>query len=87
MASIKVVTHNTRHITDFNVQQTKLGVENKMNAKAAFFTVLLLIFPIFAFSDTLTGRVVGVADGDTVTVLDAQHTQHKVRLMGIDAPE
>ena len=58
-----------------------------MNAKAAFFTVLLLIFPIFAFSDTLTGRVVGVADGDTVTVLDAQHTQHKVRLMGIDAPE
>ncbi len=28
-----------------------------------------------------------VADGDTVTVLDAERHQHKVRLAGIDAPE
>ena len=28
-----------------------------------------------------------LADGDTVTVLDAAHQQHKIRLMGIDAPE
>lgn len=40
-----------------------------------------------ATADTITGRVVGVADGDTVTVLDAQHVQHKIRLAGIDAPE
>lgn len=33
------------------------------------------------------GRVVGVADGDTVTVLDDHRVQHKVRLAGIDAPE
>lgn len=33
------------------------------------------------------GAVVGVADGDTVTVLDASLVQHKVRLAGIDAPE
>lgn len=38
-------------------------------------------------ADTLRGRVVGVSDGDTVTVLDATHTQWKIRLMGIDAPE
>ena len=38
-------------------------------------------------ADTLRGRVVGVADGDTVTVLDAQKVQHKIRLSGIDAPE
>jgi endonuclease YncB( thermonuclease family) len=31
--------------------------------------------------------VVGVADGDTLTVLDQKHEQHKVRLAGIDAPE
>lgn len=31
--------------------------------------------------------VVHVADGDTVTVLDDQKTQHKIRLQGIDAPE
>src|SRR5688572_7204007 len=35
----------------------------------------------------LFGQVVGVSDGDTVTVLDATKTQHKIRLEGIDAPE
>jgi len=39
--------------------------------------------PAFDFS----GRVVRVADGDTVSVLDAGNTQHKVRLFGIDTPE
>jgi endonuclease YncB( thermonuclease family) len=28
-----------------------------------------------------------VADGDTITVLDANREQHKIRLQGIDAPE
>ena len=36
---------------------------------------------------TLQGKVVGVADGDTITVLDATYTQHKIRMQGIDAPE
>lgn len=35
----------------------------------------------------ITGRVVALADGDTVTVLDASHQQHRIRLAGIDAPE
>jgi endonuclease YncB( thermonuclease family) len=35
----------------------------------------------------LVGRVVRVADGDTVSVLDHSNTQHKVRLFGIDTPE
>jgi endonuclease YncB( thermonuclease family) len=39
------------------------------------------------FADTIQGRVVSIADGDTVTVLDASNTQWKIRLMGIDAPE
>jgi len=38
-------------------------------------------------AETFSGRVVGVADGDTITVLDAGHVQHKIRIMGIDAPE
>ncbi len=47
---------------------------------------LLLVFGI-AHAETLTGYVVGISDGDTVTVLDARHQQHKIRLAGIDAPE
>lgn len=35
----------------------------------------------------MVGRVVRVADGDTVTLLDANNTQHRIRLSQIDAPE
>ena len=34
-----------------------------------------------------TGKVVGVADGDEITVLRDGHDQVKIRLYGIDAPE
>lgn len=50
-------------------------------------TVVVLGFCLPSFADTLHGRVVGISDGDTVTVLDASNTQAKIRLMGIDAPE
>ena len=39
------------------------------------------------FADTLNGYVVGVSDGETVKVLDAGKKQHRIRLLGIDAPE
>lgn len=35
----------------------------------------------------LTGRVVRVADGDTLSLLDRHNEQHKIRLHGIDTPE
>ncbi len=40
-----------------------------------------------AEADIVTGRVVKVSDGDTITVLDANQRQIKVRMLGIDAPE
>lgn len=49
--------------------------------------IFVLSLACAAFAATIEGRVVGVADGDTVTVLDADKTQHKIRLSGIDAPE
>jgi endonuclease YncB( thermonuclease family) len=59
--------------------------------KSYFTRILLLTASLLlantSAADTLQGRVVGVADGDTVTVLDASNTQFKIRLMGIDAPE
>lgn len=36
---------------------------------------------------SLAGKVVAVQDGDTITVLDVDLKQHRVRLSGIDAPE
>ena len=40
-----------------------------------------------ARADELRGKVVSVSDGDTITVLDNNRVQHKIRLNGIDAPE
>ena len=52
---------------------------------------ILLIFILFLSNivnaKTIEGLVVGVADGDTITVLDQQKNTYKIRLQGIDAPE
>ena len=51
----------------------------------------LLLIVLFIATDIqaadLQGRVVGISDGDTLTILDSDRRQHKVRLAGIDAPE
>ncbi len=52
-----------------------------------FFLVFLIALSISVQAETLSGVVVGLADGDTLTVLDADRQQHKIRLSGIDAPE
>ena len=40
-----------------------------------------------AQAETYMGRIIGVADGDSLTLLDAQNRSHNIRLIGIDAPE
>jgi len=58
---------------------------------AIIFICGLLVSFLFACVDAkaevLVGIVVGITDGDTITVLDKDNSEHKVRLMGIDAPE
>ena len=44
-------------------------------------------FTAQAASHKINGKVVSVADGDTLTILDNNHEQHRVRLAEIDAPE
>jgi len=48
--------------------------------------IALTLLPLAGLAETITGRVVAVADGDTLTVL-SDRTQIKVRLTEIDAPE
>lgn len=49
--------------------------------------VAILLFSALVAAEELIGTVVSVADGDTITVLDARRQQHRIRLAGIDAPE
>jgi len=48
---------------------------------------ITLTFSVLAHSETINGRVVGISDGDTLTILDASNMQFKIRLAAIDAPE
>lgn len=50
-------------------------------------SAVLLAASINSVAHELKGRVVGVTDGDTLTLLVNGHEQYKIRLMGIDAPE
>jgi endonuclease YncB( thermonuclease family) len=60
-----------------------------MKARTCLLALLLAALQPALAADprSFDAYVVGVADGDTITVLDASNTQHKIRLAGIDAPE
>jgi endonuclease YncB( thermonuclease family) len=46
--------------------------------------LFLMAFTSVILADKLRGKVVSIADGDALTVLDADKKQHKVCLTGID---
>lgn len=61
-------------------------ISNRIVAKSC----LLLCFALSGLvrgQGEISGKVVRITDGDTITVLDSSKTQIKVRLAGIDAPE
>jgi endonuclease YncB( thermonuclease family) len=62
-------------------------VQKWLRKTAALAALLLACLCLPAIAGTYTGRVVGISDGDTLTVLDAEQRQRKIRLAGIDAPE
>lgn len=68
------------------LRQVRLLIsKNEMTRLLLFW--LLLSMPLTCLSDAIVGKVVGVSDGDTLTVLDSGNRQYKIRLSAIDAPE
>ena len=60
-----------------------------MNA-IRFLSVSLILFSVLCplvRTEIIIWQVDGVADGDTLRLLDAQNQQYKIRLVGINAPE
>lgn len=54
---------------------------------AVKFIFISMLCSFSSYAETVKGRVVGVTDGDTVTLLTTDNIQYKIRLAGIDAPE
>jgi endonuclease YncB( thermonuclease family) len=56
-----------------------------MTLATAVITAMVATFPLDAAE--ITGRVVGITDGDTLTVLTGERRPEKIRLSDIDTPE
>lgn len=52
-----------------------------------FLSLILSLAVVSVQAEEIRGKVVSISDGDTITVLDSQKVQHKIRFQGIDAPE
>lgn len=57
-----------------------------MKPANSFVIVLYFLFSSIAYAESFSGKVIGVSDGDTISVMRGGRAE-KVRLYGIDAPE
>jgi len=55
--------------------------------KFAVLFLILAVSAVSAIAGEFTGKVVGVSDGDTITVLTPDNNNFKIRLYGADCPE
>ncbi|OZA21728.1 MAG: hypothetical protein B7X93_13600, partial [Hydrogenophilales bacterium 17-61-9] len=60
--------------------------KNDFNRGSVLIATTLMLMTSAANSGTLSGQVVGITDGDTLTLL-VDRQQYKIRIAGIDAPE
>ena len=67
---------------------TILSTISRLTIHIAFALLIACCFPTQSVvAATLSGKVIGISDGDTIDVLDSSKITHRVRLAGIDAPE
>lgn len=60
--------------------------KNDFNRARVLVAIAFTMLAPSANADILTGYVVGITDGDTLTLL-VERQQYKIRIAGIDAPE
>jgi len=58
-----------------------------MKALKCSIVLFFLLVNVLVQAETLEGKVIKIADGDTLTLLTSSSQQIKVRLAGIDTPE
>ena len=49
--------------------------------------IVLILIGGTAQGAIISGKAIKVADGDTITILDVERRQQRIRIGGIDAPE
>ena len=86
---MKLASETYKRGASKGMNQVKHGMKNqRLSILRALSTGLVLLVGLEAFgSSSFIGEVIGVADGDTVTVLMDNKIQHKIRLAEIDTPE
>lgn len=73
--------------SDISVLITYPNAVIKRAATMRTLVILLSLLPFAAHAESMIGRVVNIVDGDTLTLADASNQLHRIRLLGIDAPE
>jgi len=63
------------------------GVIRRFAVPILLFLISLILATTALSNDLITARVIGVADGDSITVLTPTNKQVLIRLYGIDCPE
>ena len=51
------------------------------------YIILLFFSAQLIFAAEIIGKVVGISDGDTITIIDTSNSRYRIRLDRIDAPE
>jgi endonuclease YncB( thermonuclease family) len=74
-------------VGDWLTKTFYVRVREAVLARLTVVGLILALTALPSFAQTIAGRVVGVSDGDTITVLGDGNQQSRVRLSQIDAPE
>lgn len=74
------------HLNGRHGEREKVKKNRNRAAMASVISTIAMLVVNTAWTDTITGKVVAVADGDTLTVLNGRE-ELKVRLNAIDAPK